>query len=202
MKLIGDVHGKYNAYKRLIKENRDTVQIGDMGLGFRKFPHGEFTTNPPYDEMVRANAMFIRGNHDNPSVCRSNTQWIEDGTVEGDTMFIGGAFSIDYMFRYNEFSWWEDEQCSKEQFLKFFEEYQKVKPRVMITHDCPREIIKYIPESAKNNLPPSFTNMMFDNFWQAYQPELWVFGHHHHSFDQVMNGTRFVCLAELEMREF
>lgn len=202
MKLIGDVHAKYGAYKKLIKDNRDTIQIGDLGLGFRRWPHGEYLTNPPYDEMVKVNAMFIRGNHDNPGTCRNNTQWIEDGHIEGDVMFIGGAFSIDYMFRYNGFSWWDDEQCSPEEFLKFFEEYQKVKPRMMITHDCPKEIVKYIHNSEKVDLPPSLTNMMFDNFWQAHQPDLWVFGHHHNSFDQVMNGTRFVCLAELEMREF
>lgn len=202
MKLIGDVHGKYKAYKTLIRYCKDTIQVGDMGIGFRKWPHGEWITNPPYDSMVETNARFIRGNHDNPAVCRNNTQWIPDGHVEGDVMFIGGAYSIDYMYRYSEFSWWEDEQCSAEEFLKFFQTYQELKPRVMVTHDCPHEVIKYIPESAKYNSPASSTGAAFDNFWQAHQPELWVFGHHHSRLDKTMNGTRFVCLEELEMKEF
>jgi hypothetical protein len=38
--------------------------------------------------------------------------------------------------------------------------------------------------------------------WETHQPELWIFGHRHVPFDQVANGTRFVCLAELEARDF
>lgn len=200
-KFIGDVHGKFNQYKKLIRENRDTIQVGDLGIGFRRWPHGEFTQNPPYDEMVAANARFIRGNHDNPSICRNNTQWIKDGTVEGDCMFVGGAFSIDWQYRYNEFSWWEDEQCSEEQFMEFFKLYQETKPRVMVTHDCPHEVIKYIPSSAKFDIPPSYTGKMLTHFWQTHRPEIWVFGHHHHSLDINLLGTRFVCLDELEMKD-
>jgi Icc-related predicted phosphoesterase len=37
-------------------------------------------------------------------------------------------------------------------------------------------------------------HMMF----QEHQPKLWVFGHHHQSKDVQINGTRFVCLNELE----
>lgn len=199
MKLIGDVHGKYGPYKRLIKDNRDTIQVGDLGLGFRRWPHGEFTTNPPYDEMVRANAMFIRGNHDNPGVCRNNTQWIEDGHIEGDVMFIGGAHSIDWHLRDEDFSWWRDEEISEEKMLECTESLNKVKPRMMVTHDCPGSVVPYMPKAYK---PSSRTSLFFDVLWQQHQPDLWVFGHHHNSFDQVMNGTRFVCLAELEMRKF
>jgi len=63
---IGDVHGKYQQYKKLIRSSPSTIQVGDMGIGFRRWPHGEFQTNPPYDLMVETNARFIRGNHDNP----------------------------------------------------------------------------------------------------------------------------------------
>jgi hypothetical protein len=34
--------------------------------------------------------------------------------------------------------------------------------------------------------------------WEAHQAERWMFGHHHLSFDQVANATRFVCLAQGE----
>lgn len=199
MKFIGDVHGKYSPYKKLIRENRDTIQVGDLGIGFRRFPHGEFTTNPPYDEMVKANSRFIRGNHDNPGVCRNNTQWIKDGTVEGDVMFIGGAFSVDWKYRYSEFSWWDDEELSPHEMIVCTETFNKVLPRVMITHDCPASIVPYMPYAYK---PQSRTSQFFDCLWQMHQPELWVYGHHHHSFDGMFNGTRFVCLAELEIREF
>jgi predicted phosphodiesterase len=200
-KFIGDVHGKFNQYKKLIRENRDTIQVGDLGIGFRQWPHGEWKTNPPYDTMVEANARFIRGNHDNPSVCRNNTQWIKDGTVEGDCMFVGGAFSIDYQYRYSEFTWWEDEQLKEEEFMNISQVYREIKPRIMVTHDCPHEVIAHIPTSAKYSIPPSYTNQMLSFLWNEHRPEIWVFGHHHHPLDIELMGTRFICLDELEMKE-
>src|SRR5215475_1197882 len=104
---IGDVHGKFEPYKRLIKDRRDTIQVGDMGVGFQGWRNGElvYLTNPPYDRMVEGNHRFIRGNHDNPGVCRQQRQWIADGAVEGDMMFVGGAFSIDREWRTEGLDW-------------------------------------------------------------------------------------------------
>lgn len=31
----------------------------------------------------------------------------------------------------------------------------------------------------------------------AHKPKLWLFGHWHMPFDEVVSGTRFICLAEL-----
>src|SRR6266699_1688850 len=107
---IGDVHGKYGAYKRLIRSAPDSIQVGDIGLGFRQWPHGGWRTNPPYDVMRGTGARFIRGNHDNPEVCRDHTQWIQDGLVQDDMMFIGGAKSTDRPYRHPDFDWWADEE--------------------------------------------------------------------------------------------
>src|SRR5690348_14652539 len=109
MKFIGDVHGLYERYDRIIKEHANTIQVGDMGIGFRRWPHGEWQANPPFDVMVAQNALFIRGNHDNPGVCRNHKQWIADGyvrtTEKGNVvMFIGGAHSIDAKLRIEGFS--------------------------------------------------------------------------------------------------
>src|SRR5262245_14865759 len=61
-----------------------------MGVGFFKAePDGSI--HPPYEKMVVSNARFIRGNHDNPNVCRRHTQWIPDGHLEDSMMFIGGG---------------------------------------------------------------------------------------------------------------
>ena len=32
---IGDVHGKYNRYRDIIRDCENTIQVGDMGIGFR-----------------------------------------------------------------------------------------------------------------------------------------------------------------------
>lgn len=197
---IGDCHGKFNRYEAIIKEHRNTIQVGDMGIGFRRWPHGDPSTNPPYDKMVASGARFIRGNHDNPVTCRNHSQGIPDGYIENDTMFIGGGFSIDYMYRNEGFSWWKDEELSPEQFENMIDVYRVAKPKTMVTHDCPLFLYGKIHEVVFKT--PSRTPEAFDRmFGSDHRPELWVFGHHHKSFDQIINGTRFVCLAELEVRD-
>ena len=89
---IGDVHGKYDRYKKIMKSCTDSIQVGDMGVGFRQYighEIGKMYPNPPYDRMVEGNHKFIRGNHDNPATCRSHTQWIQDGYTETTDMTGG-----------------------------------------------------------------------------------------------------------------
>ena len=109
-RFIGDVHGHYEPYKRIIADVPRSVQVGDMGVGFLRiggYSDGEEYNNPPHHSMVAGDHRFIRGNHDNPSVCRRHSQYIPDGTVEGNIMYIGGAVSIDRAWRRDGYSWWQ-----------------------------------------------------------------------------------------------
>jgi hypothetical protein len=47
----------------------------------------------------------------------------------------------------------------------------------------------------------SQTRQAFQSMFKLRQPGLWIFGHWHASFDRVLDGTRFICLAELEYRD-
>lgn len=205
IRLIGDVHGKYEPYKRLIAGVSDSVQLGDMGAGFRRTNgqhYGDYYANPPYMHMMRGNHRFIRGNHDNPAFCRHYMPCIADGTIENGVMFIGGGLSVDKALRMPDFTWWEGEECSAAELMEFTDTYIKTRPRAMLTHDCPEEIAVELERLAnRGKLDPRFasrTRQAFQSMWSAHSPELWVFGHWHKSFDQVCNGTRFICLAELE----
>lgn len=213
MRLIGDVHGKYDRYKRIIQNGPPgSIQVGDMGVGFRRtrgFREGEFMQNPPHYAMKIGHHRFIRGNHDNPAECRKHSQWIEDGEILSDIMFVGGAISIDKEFRVPDYSWWEGEELSITELNAMVDVYLAAKPRVMITHDCPREVgealLAVIPGASGMKLE-SRTAQAFQAMWSAHSPDLWVFGHWHHSFDHVLHGgrekgTRFVCLNELEYRD-
>ena len=141
---IGDVHGKYARYEKIIADCPNTIQVGDMGVGFRRWPHGEPYANPPHAKMVTANARFIRGNHDSPSVCRNQSQWIPDGRIEDNTMFIGGAVSSDREFRHEEYSWWPDEELSHAELQELVDIYNIVRPEIMVTHDAPESIAELI----------------------------------------------------------
>lgn len=212
MFFIGDVHGKYSQYKAILKQlPGPSIQVGDMGVGFRRIGghrDGEFFQNPPYDRMVEGGHKFIRGNHDNPEVCRKHPQCIQDGATEDGVMFIGGGVSIDKMYRKEGYSWWADEEPSQEDLEKMILEYACNKPHTMVTHDCPESIALSIvnglllPAYRKEKLDfPSRCRSAFERMLAIHKPKLWIFGHWHKSIDSIIEGTRFVCLAELECKD-
>ena len=128
---------------------------------------------------------------------QATVKWV-DGV-----MFVGGALSIDKQFRQEGFSWWPDEELSVGELMLLTDRYIGERPRAMITHECPEDIALFEMArlSGSTKLDPRFasrTRQAFQSMWSAHSPELWVFGHWHRSFDQVCNGTRFICLAELE----
>lgn len=215
IRFIGDVHGKYDAYKRAIAAVPRSIQVGDMGVGFRHARGarlGEPAANPPHYAMVRGDHRFIRGNHDNPTACRTQSQWIPDGHCEDAMMFVGGAVSIDKDQRTEGYDWWPDEELSEAELQNIGSNYLARKPRIMVTHDCPEEVAAIllakfaILGTAKRDLF-SRTRVALQEMWAAHPPELWIFGHYHVSFEQVLHhgdseaGTRFICLAELECRD-
>lgn len=201
MRYIGDVHGKYKQYKRIISNCPESIQVGDMGVGFFHERDSDYPLqNPPYDHMTRGNHRFIRGNHDNPEVCRKHTQWIYDGMTEigQNRMFVGGALSIDKQWRVEGASWWADEELSISDLNVMISRYESFKPRTMITHDCPEYIARYLfNENGKFEFP-SRTRQAFGTMLELHRPEYWIFGHWHTSKNEVIDGCRFICLAELE----
>jgi hypothetical protein len=200
---IGDVHGHYGRYETIIKNHRDTIQIGDMGVGFyRRDYEGVLQAypNPPYDKMVDGNHRFIRGNHDNPNVCKRHTQWIPDGHVENDMMFIGGGLSIDRHMREEGLSYWLDEELSYGDFFDLVGKYTDIKPRVMVTHDCPESIANHLFGTTKLD-DPSRTRQALESMWVSHKPEVWIFGHWHDYRNTEILGTSFICLAELQTIE-
>lgn len=206
MTFIGDLHGKYRQYERIISTCRNSIQVGDMGVGFfygsLEWPRA--APNPSYDKMINGDHRFIRGNHDNPSVCRRHSQWIPDGHVEGDMMFVGGGLSIDRSQRTEGLDWWPDEELSTPELHTIVDLYIKTKPRIMVTHECPESVADIMMAiSGRRKLDfPSRTRQALQSMFEIHQPDRWIYGHWHVSFDQVIEGTRFVCLNELEAREF
>lgn len=207
MRYVGDVHGKFRSYKTIIKGAPASIQVGDMGVGFRRFPHGEWETNPPHRQMVKHKATFIRGNHDNPAVCKGHSQWIPDGHYDPKTgtMFIGGADSIDKQYRIKDYSWWKDEELPYGELSRLVGYYESAKPKIMVTHDAPQmiahEVIRPMLMQNYAKFETTRTRQAFQQMWQIHQPDLWIFGHYHVSFDVVHGTTRFVCLAELEYKD-
>lgn len=67
MRIIGDVHGHIADYMTLAAASQESIQIGDMGLGFRGV---SLEPNPAH--------RFFRGNHDAPQACREHPNYLGD----------------------------------------------------------------------------------------------------------------------------
>ena len=200
-RIIGDIHGKFYDYQLLTEAQEHSIQVGDFGFGFNDYWddravdwHG---ANPGH--------RFIRGNHDNPAQCKKSSGFIQDGFVENDVMFIGGAWSIDWGYRTEGVDWWRDEECTMEQFYHIISVYEQVKPRIMITHDAPLSVTEQMfiktgramgGSNARSikTLTGSALQMMFE----IHQPDEWYFGHWHHTVKETIEGTQFQCIGECD----
>lgn len=185
MRIVGDVHGNMNAYLEL-RGFGPSIQVGDFGVGF--IP----------DELIPSTSehhRVIRGNHDHPQEIRKLPGFVPDGTVHGQYMFVGGAWSIDKEMRTPGRDWWPDEECSLEELYDIYDKYVMTKPDIMITHDAPQSV----PESMglcvyKQNIRTR-TGEAFDAMFQAHKPKLWIFGHWHITSDMNIMGTEFICVG-------
>lgn len=200
-RIVGDIHGDVDGYRRFALQMRTlgeaerSVQVGDYGMGFynprwNKF-QSEWQANHPTHR-------FIRGNHDDPALCKTMPNYIADGTVEDDKMFIGGAWSIDHASRIEGKTWWADEELSINELNTMIDIYRTAKPRVMFTHDCPTSISYDMFNLHMRTQFKTRTAEALQAMWEYHQPEMWFFGHWHETKDITLNGTKFQCLGCLE----
>ena len=201
MIIVGDVHGKIKDFYDLVlvpnDKHEEIIQVGDMGVGFGQGDHW----HDNFDAMMlKYNAKFIRGNHDNPGKCKMLKSWISDGKVVNDTMFIGGAWSIDRAWRTEDVNWWADEELTSKDLYMLYDVYDLVRPRIMITHDFPHEVSKIMFKEATLHKPimETRTSQALQSMFELHQPELWIGGHWHYSKNEIIEGTNFICLNELE----
>lgn len=206
MRLIGDIHGKVTPYLDLIADCEESIQVGDFGMGFLN----TYNMGRVADAQRWGDHRFIRGNHDDPALCKDSFGWIEDGHYdpEREMMFVGGAWSIDHEYRkqhdarYGTVSWWEDEELPVSELARIHAEYVFRKPKIMITHDAPMQVSKELFFDGSHQMygphQSTRTAEALQAMFREHQPDLWVFGHWHISKRRVIDGTEFVCLAELE----
>ena len=193
--LIGDVHGKYDRYYKIIRQQDYypyTVQLGDFGFKYDTVAN----LDPNYHKI-------LGGNHDNYDKITSIPHYLGDYgncSLNGvEFFFYRGAYSIDRQYRTIGIDWWEQEELKIEDFLKARELYRETKPRIVLTHCCPEIIIpSLLPPYAQ--IYQSRTDWALQELYNIHKPELWVFGHYHISKTLKLDTT-FICLDELETFE-
>lgn len=207
MRFIGDIHGKVTPYLDLIADCEESVQVGDFGMGFL----GTYNLDRAHAAHADGNHRFIRGNHDDPAICSESTGWIKDGTYDEarGMMFVGGAWSIDHAYRkahearFGVKSWWEDEELTVPELARIHAEYVYRKPTIMVTHDAPMQVSKELFfDSGKYRMMGPHQSTRTAEALQAmfyeHKPDIWIFGHWHFNEVKKIDGTEFICLAELE----
>ena len=136
--------------------------------------HENFAALSQYDECSwnGGKVQFIR-----PSVIHLMRGYVFD--LEGMKIFaMGGARSVDRMFRTENVSWWREEMPSAEEIQRARQNLaiNDNQVDIMITHDAPKSIARMIDiaKSEDDELMP-----FFDELRNTVGYRHWYFGHFH-----------------------
>lgn len=205
--IVGDVHGKFDEYYQQIKKSgaRESIQIGDMGVGFGKTSDEILMTYLDHlnDQDANSYHRFFRGNHDSPDVCNGHPYHLGDWGYLSDygIFWIAGAWSIDWEWRKEGIEWWSDEQLSDDVWKEIREAYSDIKPNIVLSHDAPLDAYSQVLGYHGSRIIPTTTSRELNGLFFIHQPKRWTFGHHHTGITQNYLGCEFRCLAELEIYE-
>lgn len=187
--LIGDVHGKIDQYWKILQKNNGikSIQLGDFGF---KKEHNWHLQNIDSEQHK-----ICFGNHDDYTFLNEPYSLGNYSFDEENSLFsIRGAFSIDKFYRSENISWWSNEELNNSEMQEAIDSYIENKPKIVISHDCPNIVRKTFFGIFDKSLTSNGMQIMLD----SHKPDLWIFGHHHEHADKVIEGTRFICLDELE----
>lgn len=193
MIIIGDIHCKVDQYFQLIKNEQSSLQVGDFGFKEEHDWHLENVSN-----HHRVNF----GNHDyypylnKPHSCGNFSY---DGTI----FTIRGAHSIDRHKRLESVDWFENEELNAVEQLEVLDAYLLHKPEIVIAHDAPMFVTTELfgfpkPMDIDYLKYKSQTRALLEHLVKEHPPKIFIFGHFHKSKDEVIEGTRYICLKELE----
>lgn len=224
IRIIGDVHGRLVArartrernyrdqfprspfeargnrgrnYKNLIESALYSVQVGDLASDYSLLRDVD-----PLRHRV------VAGNHDN--LPELTPHFLGDFGAssfplkvgEFSFFFIRGARSVDSHRRSRGINWWpEEEQLTDSAAGEALVAYERAAPAIMISHDCPSEIVPLVA-TTELKLNPSPTNVLLQACFETHRPSMWLFGHHHRNWRQAVKGTEFICLGELAYFDF
>jgi hypothetical protein len=201
IRIIGDVHAMstnshIDLYKQLIGSSfiDGSIQVGDFGI--QEWPYMDMQT--VNGKSIRIKHWINGGNHDNPiyfdmPFACGNWKFFDSW----DLMTVRGARSVDKAHRNEGIDWWPTEQLSHVEGNEFLGAYEALKPRFVVSHDCPTDVRKKLMGYDKPS-DESFTCKLLQEAFNIHKPEIWFFGHHHRNYMTSHEGTTFMCLDELQ----
>lgn len=194
--LIGDLHGDLRAVSEFFIRERNLrggpgpanrppmphmICVGDVGIGMKPNP-------AKIPKFLHKNFSFIHGNHDNPDECANTPGYLGRFGSHNQIFWVSGANSIDSATRTAGVDWFPNEEISYGETHDLLELYEKSKPEIMITHECPAVI------NNMRGFRPNFTSTLLDQLFSIHRPKMWFYGHHHRSQSHIIDGCIFRCL--------
>jgi Icc-related predicted phosphoesterase len=209
--IIGDVHHEFGTLNTLInKKNPDIlIQCGD----FAYYWTGQTSKNliKPHNTKI----YWIPGNHEDwitieelhgrngkvPIEIEPNIFYCPIGSAltidEVKILFVGGAYSIDYMSRTPGYTWFTQEVLKESDYNYIIENVHNCD--MVISHTCPREfnIESLFPEKRKDPSKDYLSAIL-----NKYKPHTWFYGHYHQFMQGNVEatGTQWYCLDAIHHR--
>lgn len=161
----GDWHGHREYVHKFMRDMKDigvkeVIHVGDVGFMGDIESYVEYLESLLYRYGMKL--YFIEGNHEDYNwlgnlkedkstglkKVSERIKYIPRGhriSYKGkDIVFIGGGVSVDQHKRRKGIDWWEEEELTDKQI----EEISNQDPAdIMISHDCPKQIDLYLPDS-------------------------------------------------------
>jgi hypothetical protein len=217
--ISGDLHGLWDSLFRKIEhyDIKDCVliSVGDVGVGF--IPHDK-----QIRQFIQLNNRFkkrdiqfmaIPGNHDNrmyfkgiDRVVLSHMELLDDYTYktlnDQKFLFVGGAISVDRMYRKEGISYWKDE-------VFVLDESKIEECDVLITHSAPN----FIGPVDKQNISsfcekdPTLWDecvaerLAHNRLFEIAKPKYSYHGHFHVNDTRVVDGCKAMIIEELGIVE-
>jgi hypothetical protein len=200
---IGDVHGRIPEYLKLLAAlppGSRSIALGDLYIGR---PGVSLPTLPPEQ-------MFLRGNHDSPKPATAHPNYMGDyGFIpEQGIFFLSGAFTVSAAVLQNSAYWYKDEELRAEELDAALDLYCETKPRILISHEGPAEIVAEMLNGVEGNYheakqacAKSRTAVALQHMIDAHLPDHHIFAHYHRRWTAKRGRTTFRCLKELEVCE-
>jgi UDP-2,3-diacylglucosamine pyrophosphatase LpxH len=215
--LVGDHHGQWDRLFEKINyykiNNCVLIHVGDGGEGFKikKKQLREFDLLNNLFKKHNIRYWSIRGNHSDPfyfngNIKLSNFELLDDYTVRelnGEKfLFVGGAVSIDRLYRREGLSYWRDET--------FVLDESKIQEcDVLITHSAPSWVGPFDKQGISSwcEKDPTLWDECLterkdhDTLLKLSKPKRSYHGHFHLYSQVEHNGTVATILDELQIIE-
>lgn len=214
--LVGDTHGTAlninKVFEKHTVKNDVIVQLGDFGFIWNQDWKHKITGLQMVFEKFDSTLAFIDGNHENFEILNSfpvetwkggkvhrispNIIHLMRGQVFeifGKTFFtMGGASSIDYIYRQNRISWWEEENITFQDMEEASKNLAAVKDTVdyVLTHTC---AMMEKQRLGLKNMFDSHNENQLQHIRDIITFKQWYFGHYHMDWQ---GNDKFFCLWE------